>query len=160
MSGSDWCIPRNETAQPSLFPKQNHNVLSPNFHFHVSVSYLHILMIGLPILLQPNRQTDLVHECRNWERGRAVSFLGTKKRIFGTVWTKQKGCMMLLHPISKPWKSITFIQKSLFSQWFFVPVASGRTSNNIFLLCFCLIKNLFIVWYRLSFIICIHQVFP
>ncbi len=41
----------------SLFPKQNCNVLSPNFHIRVS-----------------NRSQT--HECRNWERGRAVSFLG------------------------------------------------------------------------------------
>ncbi len=42
----------------SLFPKQNYNVLSPNFHIHVSVSNLYIPRLGLPILLQPNRQTD------------------------------------------------------------------------------------------------------
>jgi hypothetical protein len=41
----------------SLFPRQNFNVLSPNFHTHVSVSDLYIPRIGLPILLQPNRQT-------------------------------------------------------------------------------------------------------
>jgi hypothetical protein len=54
MAGSDLCIPRNETARP----KQNYNILSPNFHIHVSVSDLYIPRIGLPILLQPNRQTD------------------------------------------------------------------------------------------------------
>ncbi len=41
----------------SLFPKQN-VLLSPNFHTHVSVSNLYIPRISLPILLQPNRQTD------------------------------------------------------------------------------------------------------
>jgi hypothetical protein len=41
-----------------LFPKQNINVLAPNFHIHVSVSNLYISRIGLRILLQPNRQTD------------------------------------------------------------------------------------------------------
>jgi hypothetical protein len=40
--------------QPGLiFPKQNYNVLSPNLHIHVSVSYLYIPRIGLP-----NRQRD------------------------------------------------------------------------------------------------------
>ncbi len=34
------------------------NVLSPNFHIRVSVSKLYIPRIGLPILLQANRQTD------------------------------------------------------------------------------------------------------
>jgi hypothetical protein len=33
-------------------------VLSPNFHIHVSASDLYIPRIGLPILLQTNRQTD------------------------------------------------------------------------------------------------------
>ncbi len=32
----------------SLFPKQNHNVLSLNFHIHVSVNNLGIPTIGLP----------------------------------------------------------------------------------------------------------------
>ncbi len=42
----------------SLFPKHNYNILSPNFHIHVSVSNLYIPRVGLPILLQPNRRTD------------------------------------------------------------------------------------------------------
>ncbi len=33
----------------SLFPKQNYNVLSPNFHIHVFVSYVYISRIGMPI---------------------------------------------------------------------------------------------------------------
>jgi hypothetical protein len=59
----------------SLFPKQNYNVLSPNFHIHVSVRDLYIPRIDLHIWLQPNRQTnsgniEIAHrysECRNWE---------------------------------------------------------------------------------------------
>jgi hypothetical protein len=35
-----------------LFPKQNYNVLSPNFYTHMSVGDLYISRIGLPILLQ------------------------------------------------------------------------------------------------------------
>jgi hypothetical protein len=86
MSGSDLCIPRNETARP-----QNYYVLSSNFHIHASVSYLYISRIGLPILLQPNSQNvpgntvyncSQVNECRNWERGRTVSFLGIHKPYF------------------------------------------------------------------------------
>jgi hypothetical protein len=42
----------------SLFPKQNCKVLSPNFHIYLSVSDLFFPGIGLPILLQPNRQTS------------------------------------------------------------------------------------------------------
>jgi hypothetical protein len=72
MYGFNLCIPRNKTVLP--------------------VSDLYIPRIGLLILLQPKRQTDpgnlncsQIHECRNWERGRAVSFLGIHNRIFGTV---------------------------------------------------------------------------
>jgi hypothetical protein len=57
MSGSNLCIPRNEIVR-KLFPKQNYNVLSPNFHIHVSVSDLYISRICLPILLPSDRQTD------------------------------------------------------------------------------------------------------
>ncbi len=54
--------------------------LGPNFYIHVSVSDLYILMIGPHILLYCVRWpivgiykslTDTVHECGNWERGRA-----------------------------------------------------------------------------------------
>jgi hypothetical protein len=44
----------------SLFTKQNHNGLSPNLHIMYLWEYI-------------NRSQ--VHECRNWERGRTVSFL-------------------------------------------------------------------------------------
>ncbi len=46
------------TARHCYFQKQNYYVLSPDFHIHVPLSDLCILRIGLPILLQPNRQTD------------------------------------------------------------------------------------------------------
>ncbi len=52
MSGFDLYIPRNEIVG-LVFPKQNYlyDVLSPNFHIHVSVSDLgvYIPRIGLPI---------------------------------------------------------------------------------------------------------------
>ncbi len=41
-----------------LFPKQNYNVLFPNFHIHVYAGNLYFPRIGLPILQQPNRQTN------------------------------------------------------------------------------------------------------
>jgi hypothetical protein len=41
-----------------VFPKQNYNGLSPNFSIHVSVSNLYIPRNCLPILMQPNRQTN------------------------------------------------------------------------------------------------------
>jgi hypothetical protein len=62
--------------------------LVPNFHIHVSVGDLYIPTIGPPILLQQNRWIILriytvnpsqIPECKNWERGRAVSFLGIHK---------------------------------------------------------------------------------
>jgi hypothetical protein len=52
----------------------------PNFPIYVYVRGLYIPTIGPPILLQQNRPNDRrsqIHECRNWEQERAVSFLGT-----------------------------------------------------------------------------------
>ncbi len=45
------------TEMKLLFPKQNHNVLSPSSYTHVSVRNLYISRIGLPILLQGNMWT-------------------------------------------------------------------------------------------------------
>jgi hypothetical protein len=68
--------------------------LVPNFHIHVSVNYLYITMIGPPFCCSKiggpiaeiyKSLTDTVHECRHWERGRAVSFLEYLFLIFGTV---------------------------------------------------------------------------
>ncbi len=49
-----YVFPRNETVWHPFFPKIKllYNVLSPNFHIHVSVSNLYIHRIDLPILLQ------------------------------------------------------------------------------------------------------------
>jgi hypothetical protein len=41
-----------------VISKTDYNVLSPNFHIYVFVSDLYILGIGLPFLLQQNRQAD------------------------------------------------------------------------------------------------------
>jgi hypothetical protein len=62
--------------------------LVPNFLIHVYVSDLYIPTIG------QNRQTDRsqIHECRNWERDRAVSFLRIFVSIFRcTVFAMQPG---------------------------------------------------------------------
>jgi hypothetical protein len=48
----------DSSPRPRLFPKLNYIVLAPNFHIHVTLSDLYIPRIGLPILLQTNRQTD------------------------------------------------------------------------------------------------------
>jgi hypothetical protein len=65
------------------FPEKVLREHSPNFHFHVSVSHLHIYSypIGLRILLQENMWTDpgnictnrsQARECGNWDWGRAI----------------------------------------------------------------------------------------
>ncbi len=61
MSGSNLCIPRNETVQPSYFQNR-------------------FIMFCLPIATFINRSKT--HECRNWERGRSVLFLGIHKSDF------------------------------------------------------------------------------
>jgi hypothetical protein len=50
-----------------LFPKQNYNVLSPSSYTHISVTDLYISRIGLPILLQENMWTEIVHRHMNVE---------------------------------------------------------------------------------------------
>jgi hypothetical protein len=50
----------NEGPKRIQYQCLNYNVRSPNFYIHVRVSsnYLYIPRNGLPILPQPNRQTD------------------------------------------------------------------------------------------------------
>ncbi len=74
----------------SLFPTQNYNVLSPNSYTQISLRDLYISRIGLLILLQPNmldRSWEYInhsqtYECRNWDRGRTIPFLGIHKLDF------------------------------------------------------------------------------
>ncbi len=61
MSGSDLCFPRNETARPHYFQNRiTHSCICERFIFP---------RIGLPIMLQPNRQTNRSQVHGNWERG-------------------------------------------------------------------------------------------
>jgi hypothetical protein len=50
-----------------VFPEKELRGLSPSLHIHESVCDLYIPTIGPPIQK---------HECRNWDCGRAVAFLG------------------------------------------------------------------------------------
>jgi hypothetical protein len=45
---------QGQTAEnlKQIFPEKEYRGLSPNFHIHVSVSELYILMMGLPFLLE------------------------------------------------------------------------------------------------------------
>ncbi len=74
-----------------IFPKQNYDVLSPNFPtfmhlwaiytFPGSICLFCCSQIDRPILgIYINRSE--VHECRNWERGPTVLFLGIHKSDF------------------------------------------------------------------------------
>ncbi len=74
----------------SLFPKQNHNVLSPNSCAHISGRDLYISRISLSILLQPkylDRSWEYInrsqtHECGNWDWCRAIPRKGINKWDF------------------------------------------------------------------------------
>jgi hypothetical protein len=73
------------TARPHYF--QYRVIVSPNFHIHVSACGRYIYFQDWFALLLPNRQWEYInrfqiHECRNWERGRAVSFPGIHKSDF------------------------------------------------------------------------------
>ncbi len=43
---------QNDENFKQIFPEKEYRGLSPNFHFHVSVSELYIPTMGLPILLE------------------------------------------------------------------------------------------------------------
>jgi hypothetical protein len=63
-----------------VFPEKKLLGISPNFHIDVSVSDLYTPTIGPPFFTEADRSWEYInrspkHECRNWERGRAVSFL-------------------------------------------------------------------------------------
>ncbi len=73
MSGSDWCIPRNKTARPFYF--QNKILM-----FCHPIPAAWCSQIGWPILGYINPLQ--IHECRNWEQGRAVLFLKIHKSDF------------------------------------------------------------------------------
>jgi hypothetical protein len=43
---------QNAENLKQIFPEKEYRGLSPNFHFHVSVSELYIPTMGLPVLLE------------------------------------------------------------------------------------------------------------
>jgi hypothetical protein len=51
--GKDHALQRqNAENLKQIFPEKEYRGLSPNFHFHVSVSELYIPTMGLPFLLE------------------------------------------------------------------------------------------------------------
>jgi hypothetical protein len=66
----------------TLFPEMKLRGLVPHSYIHVYVSDLYIPRIGLP---WEYINCSQIHECENWERGRAVSFLVNINRILFAV---------------------------------------------------------------------------
>ncbi len=74
----------------SLFPKLSYNILSPNFHIHVSVSDLYITWISLLVSLQLNRQQNYEHRI-HWRslislRKTIILILESHPRTFALRW--------------------------------------------------------------------------
>ncbi len=72
-------FPEIELCRLSLYPKQNYNALSPNFHIHVSVGDLYISRICLHSLLptDPGIYNQLSDTCKD-----SIQKLGTRPRSF------------------------------------------------------------------------------
>jgi hypothetical protein len=65
---------QNTENSKQIFPAKELHGYSPSFYIHVSVSDLYIPVIGLPILLQENRCSNVgyidrsqTHECGKWD---------------------------------------------------------------------------------------------
>jgi hypothetical protein len=151
MSGSDLCIPRNETAQPRYFQNRILMICFPIFTFMYLWAIYNSQDLGLPILLQPNRQTNpgnieiahrYIYECRNWEWGRAVSFLEIHKSDFrySVITNLESDCTVLQEipvPLGdnvlviKSWRLLTFSSfvSSMILSWI-VSSESGSIANR------------------------------
>jgi hypothetical protein len=76
-----------------VYPEMKLRGHVPNSYIHVSVSYLYIPRIGLPIWLKQNRQTNpgninrsQIHECKNWETEQYNSVLEITRRYSFHFW--------------------------------------------------------------------------
>ncbi len=65
----------NENSK-QIFPERILGGFIPNFCIHGSVSYDRSVYFAVLRLWTDRGNRLQIHECRNWERGRAVSFLG------------------------------------------------------------------------------------
>ncbi len=90
MSGSDLYIPRNETVRSLYFQNRITMFCLPISNFPHSCTCEQIIYShnrSAEAISWENKNCSQIHECRNWEQGRAVSFLGIYVSIFDTLCT-------------------------------------------------------------------------
>ncbi len=111
MSGFHLCIPRNETVQPPYFqnriimfclPISTLIYLWEIYTFPGSVYLFYCSKICGPILRIYSIKHSQAHECRNWDWGRPIPFLGIHRLDFlcciGTRWLAKffKDCSFII----------------------------------------------------------------
>ncbi len=112
------------------FPEKELRGLSPNFHTHVSLSDLYIPYSAAGKYVDRSWEYikhSQTHECGNWDRGRAIPFLGIHKCDFVAVCRSEVGCLLVPAEILQLSSSVRDAggeEGEYLHSWGFLPVAN------------------------------------